>query len=138
MFHKEFFSVIKIKYRYSYLMLSSGYRTFLEVATMVVTWWIVFFCTVVRVFVIFCFQPQIVQGTVPYLGTFLTDLNMVDTANPDTTKDGLINFDKKRKEFEILAQIRLLQSAASMYRFKPDAAFFEWFHSIRIYDDSER
>ena len=74
----------------------------------------------------------------PYLGTFLTDLQMVDTANPDTTKEGLINFDKKRKEFELLAQIRLLQGAASMYSIKPDQAFFEWFHSIRIYDDSER
>lgn len=31
---------------------------------------------------------------------------MIDTAIPDTVADGLINFDKKRKEFEVLAQVR--------------------------------
>lgn len=45
-------------------------------------------------------------GTIPYLGTFLTDLTMIDTAIPDTVANGLINFDKKRKEFEVLAQVR--------------------------------
>ena len=63
---------------------------------------------------------------------------MIDTAIKETNEEGLINFDKKRKEFEILAQIRLLQSAANLYRIKPDSAFFEWFHGIRTYDDKER
>ena len=105
------------------------------------------------------------QGTVPYLGTFLTDLTMIDTAIPDYTDLGglglrnpdssftssesqpdnceqvgeeWINFEKKRKEFEILAQIRLLQSSASMYMIQPDTIFWEWFHGIRVYDDKER
>lgn len=30
---------------------------------------------------------------------------MIDAANPDILPDGLINFDKKRKEFEVLAQV---------------------------------
>lgn len=34
---------------------------------------------------------------------------MIDTAIPDTIGEGLINFDKRRKEFEVLAQIKLLQ-----------------------------
>ncbi|CAL1534302.1 unnamed protein product [Lymnaea stagnalis] len=79
----------------------------------------------------------IVQGTVPYLGTFLTDLTMIDTAFPDCTEDGLINFEKRRKEFEVLAQLRLLQSAASIYSFIEDSSFWRWFNSIRIYSDLE-
>lgn len=30
---------------------------------------------------------------------------MIDAATPDVLADGLINFDKKRKEFEVLAQV---------------------------------
>ena len=30
---------------------------------------------------------------------------MIDTAIPDKVTDGLINFDKRRKEFEVLAQV---------------------------------
>lgn len=30
---------------------------------------------------------------------------MIDTAIPDTVGEGLINFDKRRKEFEVLAQV---------------------------------
>ena len=44
-------------------------------------------------------------GTIPYLGTFLTDLTMINTAIPDTLYENLINFDKKRKEFELLVQV---------------------------------
>jgi hypothetical protein len=82
-------------------------------------------------------QSQTVQGTVPYLGTFLTDLTMIDTGMPDRTPEGLINFEKKRKEFEVIAQIRLLQSAANLYSIKYEPAFFDWFYSLRVYDDNE-
>jgi ral guanine nucleotide dissociation stimulator-like 1 len=58
---------------------------------------------------IFLYALQsISHGTIPYLGTFLTDLTMIDTAIPDTVADGLINFDKRRKEFEVLAQVSCL------------------------------
>lgn len=30
---------------------------------------------------------------------------MIDAANPDYLEGGLINFEKKRKEFEVLAQV---------------------------------
>ena len=51
-------------------------------------------------------SQAISYGTIPYLGTFLTDLTMIDTAIPGVVFDGLINFDKRRKEFEVLAQVR--------------------------------
>ncbi|XP_060590682.1 ral guanine nucleotide dissociation stimulator-like 1 isoform X2 [Ruditapes philippinarum] len=78
----------------------------------------------------------VVQGTVPYLGTFLTDLTMIDTAIPDTT-DSLINFEKRRKEFEVLAQIKLLQSASQIYTFREDSQFWSWFDAVRVYDENE-
>lgn len=45
------------------------------------------------------------NGTIPYLGTFLTDLTFIDSAIPDRVHGSLINFEKRRKEFEILAQV---------------------------------
>ncbi|XP_021345418.1 ral guanine nucleotide dissociation stimulator-like 1 [Mizuhopecten yessoensis] len=82
-------------------------------------------------------ENGIVQGTGPYLGTFLTDLTMIDTAIQDCTDDGLINFDKRRKEFEVLAQIKLLQSAAQIYSLYEDPGVWLWFDSVRVYDESE-
>ncbi|CAN0354760.1 unnamed protein product [Lampetra fluviatilis] len=70
-----------------------------------------------------------VQGTVPYLGTFLTDLTMLDTALPDHVQGGLVNFEKRRREFEVLAQIKLLQSACNSYSLRPEERFLAWFHS---------
>ncbi|KAL1124033.1 hypothetical protein AAG570_001803, partial [Ranatra chinensis] len=76
-------------------------------------------------------------GTIPYLGTFLTDLTMIDAAIPDTLPDGLINFDKRRKEFEVLAQIKLLQGAANAYTIAEDVSFERWFDSVLTLDDRE-
>ncbi|KAM4736107.1 ral guanine nucleotide dissociation stimulator-like 2 isoform 2-T2 [Anableps anableps] len=70
------------------------------------------------------------QGTVPYLGIFLTDLTMLDTAVKDKLDNGYINFDKRRREFEVLAQIRLLQSSCKNCVFVADEAFLQWYHSV--------
>ncbi|XP_040041214.1 ral guanine nucleotide dissociation stimulator-like 1 isoform X1 [Gasterosteus aculeatus] len=67
------------------------------------------------------------QGTIPYLGTFLTDLTMMDTALPDLIEGGLNNFEKRRREFEVIAQIKLLQSACNSYCLSPEPAFLRWF-----------
>uniref|UniRef100_A0A8C8A8P3 RGL1 protein n=1 Tax=Otus sunia TaxID=257818 RepID=A0A8C8A8P3_9STRI len=69
----------------------------------------------------------VMQGTVPYLGTFLTDLIMLDTALQDYIEGGLINFEKRRREFEVIAQIMLLQSACNSYCMTPDPKFIQWF-----------
>jgi len=63
---------------------------------------------------------------------------MIDSAFPDYTDNGLINFEKRRKEFEIVAQIQLFQSAAKMYNIEPHRRFKAWFNSTRVYSEDER
>ncbi|KAG8011745.1 Ral guanine nucleotide dissociation stimulator [Nibea albiflora] len=77
------------------------------------------------------------QGTIPYLGTFLTDLVMMDTAMKDYTEGGLINFEKRRKEFEVIAQIKLLQLASNNYSFTQDSHFREWFAGVEKLSEAE-
>lgn len=80
------------------------------------------------------------HGTIPYLGTFLTDLTMIHAAIPDTIpgpSNDLINFDKKRKEFEVLAQIKLLQGAANAYHLTEDPLFDRWFSGLLVLDERE-
>lgn len=63
---------------------------------------------------------------------------MIHAAIPDNLgEEKLINFDKKRKEFEVLAQIKLLQGAANTYNLKDDQHFDRWFSSMLVLDDSE-
>ncbi|XP_052044813.1 ral guanine nucleotide dissociation stimulator-like 3 isoform X2 [Apodemus sylvaticus] len=64
-------------------------------------------------------QSKLPPGPVPYLGTFLTDLVMLDTALPDMLKGNLINFEKRRKEWEILARIQQLQQRCQRYSLSP-------------------
>ncbi|XP_060905881.1 ral guanine nucleotide dissociation stimulator-like 2 isoform X1 [Labrus mixtus] len=77
------------------------------------------------------------QGTVPYLGIFLTDLTMLDTAVKDRLDNGYINFDKRRREFEVLAQIRLLQSSCKNCVFTADEAFTQWYQSVPTLTEEE-
>ncbi|XP_053328369.1 ral guanine nucleotide dissociation stimulator isoform X3 [Spea bombifrons] len=82
-------------------------------------------------------EMGVMQGTIPYLGTFLTDLVMLDTAMKDYLEGGLINFEKRRKEFEVIAQIKLLQSACNNYSFLPDESFVEWFQNMERLTEGE-
>ncbi|KAG7283365.1 hypothetical protein CRUP_000891, partial [Coryphaenoides rupestris] len=77
------------------------------------------------------------QGTVPYLGIFLTDLTMLDTAVKDNLENGYINFDKRRREFEVLAQIRLLQSSCKNCVFWSDKTFVDWYRSAPTLTEEE-
>ncbi|XP_069803418.1 ral guanine nucleotide dissociation stimulator-like 3 isoform X2 [Dendropsophus ebraccatus] len=71
------------------------------------------------------------QGTVPYLGTFLTDLVMLDTALPDFIEGGLINFEKRRKEYEVLAKIQKLQLTCRHYVLTPKPEILQAFYTHR-------
>uniref|UniRef100_A0AAQ5Z6M9 Ral guanine nucleotide dissociation stimulator n=1 Tax=Amphiprion ocellaris TaxID=80972 RepID=A0AAQ5Z6M9_AMPOC len=50
---------------------------------------------------------------------------------------GLINFEKRRKEFEVIAQIKLLQLASNNYSFTQDSHFREWFAGVEKLSEAE-
>jgi hypothetical protein len=86
-------------------------------------------------------------GTVPYLGLYLSDLTYIDSAHEnyinlnenDKSSPKLINFEKHRKQCEILAHIKLFQSACNAYTTLHRVPYFKhWFDSIQIYDDDDR
>ncbi|XP_051940839.1 ral guanine nucleotide dissociation stimulator-like 1 isoform X1 [Hippocampus zosterae] len=71
-------------------------------------------------------QRKYKDGIVPYLGSYLTALTMLDTALPDSVEGGLINFEKRRREFEILSEIRLLQASCSHYQLPVNPRITNW------------
>ncbi|KAM4640877.1 LOW QUALITY PROTEIN: ral guanine nucleotide dissociation stimulator-like 2 [Discoglossus pictus] len=76
-------------------------------------------------------------GVVPYLGIFLTDLVMLDSAIRDQLENGYLNFEKRRKEFESFSQIRILQSVCLGYRLPSDPQFVSWFKGLKPISEAE-
>ncbi|XP_058027232.1 ral guanine nucleotide dissociation stimulator-like 3 isoform X2 [Ahaetulla prasina] len=69
--------------------------------------------------------------TIPYLGIFLTDLIMLDTALPDFVEGQLINFEKRRKEAAVLFCICHLQQSCQGYNLCLNPSFHLAFHHQR-------
>ncbi|KAF3824578.1 hypothetical protein GH733_009912 [Mirounga leonina] len=69
---------------------------------------------------------RVQKGVVPYLGTFLTDLMMLDTAMEDYLEENEINHQKKN-EYKAMTEIMLLQEAAKNYNLEPKDPFRAWF-----------
>ncbi|XP_053275349.1 ral guanine nucleotide dissociation stimulator-like 1 isoform X1 [Pleuronectes platessa] len=82
-------------------------------------------------------QMNLSSGVVPYLGTYLTVLTMLDTALTDTVEGGLINFEKRRREFEILSQIRQLQASCSHYSLPVNPRITAWLQAHTLLTDQE-
>ncbi|XP_077427398.1 ral guanine nucleotide dissociation stimulator-like 1 [Vanacampus margaritifer] len=73
------------------------------------------------------------DGIVPYLGSYLTVLTMLDTALPDSLEGGLINFEKRRREFEIISQIRQLQASCSHYQLPANPRITNWLQAHTLF-----
>ncbi|XP_017272281.1 ral guanine nucleotide dissociation stimulator-like 1 [Kryptolebias marmoratus] len=82
-------------------------------------------------------QMSTSSGVVPYLGTYLTVLTMLDTALPDTVQGGLINFEKRRREFDVLSQIRVLQLSCSQYKLPHHRKITASIHEHKLLTDLE-
>ena len=53
-------------------------------------------------------------------------------------KDGQINFEKRRKEFEILAKISLFQTASSKYDLPKNPSLYHWIYHTPLLSENER
>ncbi|TDH02521.1 hypothetical protein EPR50_G00153400, partial [Perca flavescens] len=82
-------------------------------------------------------QMSTSSGVVPYLGTYLTVLTMLDTALPDTVEGVLINFEKRRREFEVLSQIRALQASCSQYSLPNHPRIAAWLQGHKLLTDQQ-
>ncbi|KAB1261888.1 Ral guanine nucleotide dissociation stimulator-like 2 [Camelus dromedarius] len=76
-------------------------------------------------------RELLLQGVVPYLGTFLKDLVMLDAASKDELENGYINFDKRRKEFAVLSELQRLQNECRGYDLRPDPDIQQWLQGLR-------
>ncbi|VDM58682.1 unnamed protein product [Angiostrongylus costaricensis] len=71
-------------------------------------------------------RPQLVQNC----RRTKSDVNLAECQGTVPYLEGLINFEKRRKEFEVLAKLRLFQSAARAYHIPMDRVFCAWFHFL--------
>lgn len=77
------------------------------------------------------------QGIVFYLGIFLIDLIMFDIVLQDYIEGGLINFEKRRREFEVIVQIKFLQFVCNSYCMILDLKFIQWFQRQQFLIEEE-
>ncbi|XP_073916361.1 ral guanine nucleotide dissociation stimulator-like [Castor canadensis] len=78
-----------------------------------------------------------IKGIIPYLGTFLTDLEMLDNSMEDYLHGGAINFEKMRKEFDVISEIKLLQLACNNYDVDPHEHFGTWFRGMERLSEAQ-
>ncbi|EAX03711.1 ral guanine nucleotide dissociation stimulator-like 2, isoform CRA_d [Homo sapiens] len=56
---------------------------------------------------------------------------MLDAASKDELENGYINFDKRRKEFAVLSELRRLQNECRGYNLQPDHDIQRWLQGLR-------
>ena len=78
------------------------------------------------------------MGIVPFLGTFLKDLEYINAVTPARNDKGLINVTKKRKEYEIIDQIKVFQQASYLYSIKEDPNFNAWLHNQPKFSETQK
>ena len=52
-------------------------------------------------------------------------------------QNGMINFEKRRKEFEILVKVSLFQKSAANYSFTVDHRLEDWIYHFHVYSEQE-
>jgi len=71
---------------------------------------------------------------VPFLGVYLTDLTFVEDGNPDRIQ-GMINFRKRKLEYDVIVQVRKFQDLA--YNFKLVPRFEQFMSNLPILGEQD-
>ncbi|XP_058163670.1 ral guanine nucleotide dissociation stimulator-like [Dasypus novemcinctus] len=71
-----------------------------------------------------------IQVTVPWLGTFLTQFLIVDSAMPEFLDCTVVNFDKRGKEDQLVAELQQQQARCCYDCLVPDGRFGAWFEAV--------
>ena len=72
--------------------------------------------------------------TIPYIGTYLTDLTFIEDGNQDFDGD-LINFDKRYKIAAVIGEIQQYQKIG--YTFTPDPRYHAWLSNLETISEEE-
>nr|XP_058143347.1 ral guanine nucleotide dissociation stimulator-like [Dasypus novemcinctus] len=71
-----------------------------------------------------------IQGTVPWLGTFLTRFSLVDSVMQEFLDGTTVNLKKRRKEDQLVAELQKLQARCCYDCLVPDGRFRAWFEAV--------
>ncbi|MBN3272794.1 RGL2 protein, partial [Polyodon spathula] len=82
------------------------------------------------------FTP-LLKSLTPHTSIYPSPLTLQSHSLCALFQNGYINFDKRRKEFEIIAQIRLLQSSCKNSTFQTDDSFMHWYSSLPRLSEAE-
>ncbi|XP_070078411.1 ral guanine nucleotide dissociation stimulator-like [Equus caballus] len=77
------------------------------------------------------------KGLIPFLGTFLNYLLLLDTNMEDYLEGNEINFEKRSEEFKVTEQIFLLQEAVHLYHIEAEERFGAWFEAMEPLSEDE-
>ncbi|XP_023443504.3 ral guanine nucleotide dissociation stimulator-like [Dasypus novemcinctus] len=76
-------------------------------------------------------EMGVIESVVPCLGTFLTEFLMVDNAMQEYLEGRMVNFEKRRKEYQMIAELQQLQAGCCFDSLMPSEKFGAWFGDMK-------
>ncbi|XP_058141068.1 ral guanine nucleotide dissociation stimulator-like isoform X4 [Dasypus novemcinctus] len=76
-------------------------------------------------------EMGVIEGVVPCLGTFLTQFLMVDNAMQEYLEGRMVNFEKRRKEYQMIVELQQLQAGCCYDSLMPSEKFGAWFGDMK-------
>ncbi|XP_071068831.1 ral guanine nucleotide dissociation stimulator-like [Dasypus novemcinctus] len=76
-------------------------------------------------------EMGVIESVVPCLGTYLTQFLMVDNAMQEYLEGRMVNFEKRRKENQMIAELQQLQAGSCYDSLMPSEKFGAWFGDMK-------